>query len=185
MASQYTRSKARRPDDVEPDDVASVATSDLVLDTTFERPSVVAAGEPGSMAAESAGPVFIPTTPSPERMLSSEGGLGTLGPAGSPQVGVFLGYPSGLAGPIDLETQARGQRMFPQPGMETTTSHTAVELSGSGASGPTPLLPSLRRGTASYCCRQPAAAPQCKALQPPARVTAAAEGLTHISSLDI
>jgi len=143
MASHYTRSKARRPDDVEPDDVASVATSDLVLDTTFERPSVVAAGEPGSMAAESAGPVSVPTTPSPERMLSSEGGPGTLGPVGSPQVGVSLGYPSGLAGPIDLETQARGQRMFPQPGMETTTSHTAVELSGSGASGPTPLLPSL------------------------------------------
>jgi len=71
-------------------------------------------------------------------MLSSEGGPETLGPAGSPQLGVSLGYPNGLAGPIDLETQARGQRMFPQPGMETTTSQSAVALSGSGASGPDP-----------------------------------------------
>jgi len=117
--------------------------------------------------------------------MSSEGGPGTLGPAGSPQVVVSLGYPSGLAGPIDLETQARGQRMFPQPGMETTTSHTAVDSPVVAHPAPTRCCRRCRRGTASYCCRQPAAAPQCKALQPPARVTAAAEGLTHISSLDI
>jgi len=60
MACYHTRSKARRSGDVEPDDVAPVATSDLTLDSTVVGPSAVAAGESGYMATESAGPVFVP-----------------------------------------------------------------------------------------------------------------------------
>jgi len=45
------------PGDVEPGDVAPVATSDLTLDSVILRPSVAAAGEPGSIATEPAGPV--------------------------------------------------------------------------------------------------------------------------------
>jgi len=37
MAFRYTRSKARSLGDIEPDDVASVATSDPILDTLFDR----------------------------------------------------------------------------------------------------------------------------------------------------
>jgi len=87
------------------------------------------------MAAEPAGPVSVPTVPSPERKPPSEGGPGTPGPAGSPPVGVTLGYPSGLAGPVELDTQVRGQRMLSPPAMETTT-RLALVLSGSGVPGP-------------------------------------------------
>jgi len=52
-----SRSNAHRPGVVDPDDVASVAASYLVSDITPVRPSVVAAGEPGPMAAEPAGAV--------------------------------------------------------------------------------------------------------------------------------
>jgi len=58
MASHYTRSKARRHgDDVEPDDVS---LSDITSDSTFVRPSVEAAGEPGSMSTEVAESVSAP-----------------------------------------------------------------------------------------------------------------------------
>jgi len=87
------------------------------------------------MAAESAGPVSAPSTPFPEGILSSKGGPGTQGPVGSPQVGFTLGYPSGLAGPSELETQVRGQTILPQPDMDTTTSPVAAP-SGSGLPGP-------------------------------------------------
>jgi len=53
-------------------------------------------------------------------------------PAGSPAVGVTLGYPSGQAGPIELDTQVRGQRMLSSPDIETSTS---LVLSGSGVPG--------------------------------------------------
>jgi len=88
MAAHHTRSKARRLDDVEPDDVASLATSGPILDTLFVRPTVVTAEEPELMAAELAGPVSAPTPPSPEGIMSPKGGPGTQGPVGSPQVGV-------------------------------------------------------------------------------------------------
>ena len=54
MASYFTRSKAPRPSecsDVEPSDVAHVATSSMPSDTTV-RPNVVAVGEPGSMSTK-------------------------------------------------------------------------------------------------------------------------------------
>jgi len=71
MACYHTRSKARKSGDVEPDDVAPVATSDLTLDSTVVGPSAVAAGEPGYMATESAGPVFVPAAPFPEGRFPS------------------------------------------------------------------------------------------------------------------
>ena len=105
ITSHYSRSKAHGPNipaseegDVEPDCVAPVAATHPVSDipaTTPVRSSVAAAGQPGSMATESAGPVSVPSS-SPEGKPSSGGGPGTSGPVGSPQMGVFLGYPSGL-----------------------------------------------------------------------------------------
>jgi len=88
------------------------------------------------VAAEPAGPVSAPTTPSPEGKLSSGGRPGTPGPAGSPPVGVFLRYPSGLAGPTEFDTQVRGQKLPPTPDIDT--SHTTINLvlSGSGVPGP-------------------------------------------------
>jgi len=97
----------------------------------------VTAGEPGSIAAESAGHVSAPSTPFPEEILSPKGGPGTQGPVGSPQVGVTLGYPSSLAGPSEFETRVRGQTILPQPDMDTTTSPVAA-LSDSGVPGPDP-----------------------------------------------
>ena len=103
--------------DVEPDDVAP-----LLLLTPFRdhrrtsphltrvRSSDAATGKPKSMATESAGPVSVPTTTTQEEKPSSGGGPGTPGPAGSVQVGVTLGYPSGLAGPTDTDTQERGRK---------------------------------------------------------------------------
>ena len=89
------------------------------------------------MAAELARPMSVPTVSSPEGRPSSGGGSGLLGPAGSPPAGVTLGYPSGLAGPIELETQVTGQRMLSPPAMEmTTTTSLALALSGSGIPGP-------------------------------------------------
>jgi len=54
---------------------------------------------------------------------------------GSPQVGVTLGYPSGLAGPIELEIQVRGQTILLQPDIDPTPSPAAAP-SGSGLPGP-------------------------------------------------
>jgi len=177
MASHYTRSKARRLDDVEPDDVASVAISDPILDTSFVRPSVVAAEEPESIAAESAEPVSAPSTPSLEGILSPKGGPGTYGPVGSPQVGITLGYPSDLAGPMELETQARGQTILPQPDMDATTS-SVTALSDSGVHGPDPAAAGATPPTTAADPQH-----QAQSLQPPAPATAAAEGLTQIPGL--
>ena len=102
---------------MEPDDVAP-----LLLLTPFRdhrrtsphltrvRSSDAATGKPKSMATESAGPVSVPTTTTQEEKPSSGGGPGTPGPACSVQVGVTLGYPSGLAGPTDTDTQERGRK---------------------------------------------------------------------------
>jgi len=111
IAYHYTRPKAQQPStkvhseteysDVEPSDVAPVAaTSSPSLSSV--RLSVAAGGAPESMAIESAGPVSVPIHPSSAGRSSFHGGLGVLGPAGSPPVGVSLGYPSGLAGPSEL-----------------------------------------------------------------------------------
>ena len=110
MTSHYTRSKAHRSGDVKPDDVVPVSATHPVSDTTPVRSNVAAAGEPGSMATEPAGPGSTPPSPSPEGNFPFGGGPGTPGSAVLLQWGFpfSLIYPSGLAGPIELDTQARG-----------------------------------------------------------------------------
>ena len=114
MASYCTRSKGPRPSelapsecsDVEPIDVAPVAaTSYSSPSSTIVRPSVAVVGGPESVSTESAVPVAAPTHSLPAGSHPSSGGLGVLGPAGSPQVGSLpwaFGYPSGLAGPSEI-----------------------------------------------------------------------------------
>jgi len=76
MTSHYIRSKARRPDtptlkegDVEPDDVAPIAATHS---ETFVRSIIVATGEPGSVAAEPAGPMSAPIHPSPQGTVTGD-----------------------------------------------------------------------------------------------------------------
>ena len=66
----------------------------------------------------------------------SEGGSDVPGPADSPSMGVSLGYPTGQAGPLQMETQVKGPVLTPQPDMEISTSQSAVALSGSGIIDP-------------------------------------------------
>jgi len=105
MAAYYTRAKARsevEPEDVEQGDSASVAT-------TTPTPIVsvglqgVSMRESGSMSTEVAGPVTTHPQLLPEGGHSSVGGRGDSGSADSLQVGVALGYPSGLADPLDSD----------------------------------------------------------------------------------
>jgi len=149
VTSHYSRSKAHGPNipaseegDVEPDCVAPVAATHPVSDipaTTPVRSSVAAAGEPGSMATESAGPVSVPST-SPEGKPSSGGGPGTSGPVGSPQMGVFFGYPSGLQVRLKLTPKLEDGCSHCHRRNWITThrppQHTAIlALSGSGVVG--------------------------------------------------
>ena len=166
-ASYFTRSKAPRPSecgDVEPSDVAPVATSSSPSKITV-RPNVAAAGESGSMSTEPAEPVSA--HPSPAGRPTSPGGPGVEGPAGSPLVGVSaLRYPSGLAGPPAYSKYSSGQ-----------VSTVAAEPSSSSPSpspspSPWPTSSSSLPAAAPYrhlASRQPSAV---------ATETAAAEGLT-------
>ena len=47
-----------------------------------------------------------------------------------------MGYLSGLSGPLDVDTQVRGQKMLSPPDMETATRTTSLVLSDSGVHGP-------------------------------------------------
>jgi len=130
MAFHYTRSKAQRPSelapseieysDVEPSDVAPVAvTSSVGL-------SVASVEGPESMAIESAGPASVSIHPSPAGRPSFQSGLGVLGPAGSPQVGVSLGYHSGLAGPSEWSVRGVEQLSTPSIAMGIEAPSTAA-----------------------------------------------------------
>ena len=59
-------------------------------------------------------------------MLSSEGGLGTPEPAGSPQVGFTLGYPSGLAVPTEASALVSGQMLTTLTGTDIIPPHTGT-----------------------------------------------------------
>ena len=80
---------ASKEGDVGPDDVAPVAATHSVSETTAThntipvRSSVAVAVEPESMATESAGPASVPTTTTQEGKPSSGGGSSTPGPASS------------------------------------------------------------------------------------------------------
>jgi len=108
MAYHYnTRARARsdvEPEDVEQSDSALVATTttDMVISVGLQG---VSTRESGSMSAEVAGPVTTHPQPLSEGGHSSVGGRGISGSADSLQVRVStLGYPSGLADPLDSTT---------------------------------------------------------------------------------
>jgi len=114
MAYLFTRSRAQRPSEteyseVEPDDVAPVATTTTSSPSVSVGLSVAAVGGPESMATELAEPVSVPIHPSPVGRPSFQGGLGVQEPAGPPRVGVLLGYPSCLAGPSEMSAHNREQ----------------------------------------------------------------------------
>jgi len=106
MAAYYTRAKARsevEPEDVEQGDSASVATTTPtpIISVGLQGVSM---RESGSMSTEVAGPMTTHPQLLPEGGHSSVGGRGNSGSADSLQVGVAtLGYPSGLADPLDIE----------------------------------------------------------------------------------
>jgi len=111
MAYHFTRCRVQQPSeiecsDVEPSDVAPVAATSS---SSFVEPSVVAVGEPESMATEPAEPVSVPIHPSPVGRPSFQRGLGVPGPARPPRVGVSLGYPSSLAGPSEMSAHSHDQ----------------------------------------------------------------------------
>ena len=105
MAAYYTRAKARsevEPEDVEQGDSAWVATTTPTSITSVGLQDVSMRGS-GSMSTEVAGPVTTHPQLLPEGGHSSVGGRGDSGSADSLQVGVALGYPSGLADPLDSD----------------------------------------------------------------------------------
>ena len=126
------------------------------------------------MAAEPAGPVSAP--PSPMQRESFLMGADPE-PAGSPAVGVTLGYPSGQAGLIELVTQVRGQRMLSSPDIETNTS---LVLSGSGVPGRDAGVGTPAAAAAGGERPSPAAGRRSQSLQPHA--AAAAGDLTILIS---
>jgi len=104
MAAYYTRAKARgevEPEDLEQGDSASVTTT-TIASTIPVGLQVESTGEFESMATEMAGPVATHPQLLPEGGHASVSGRGISGSANSPLVGVStLGYPSGLADPLD------------------------------------------------------------------------------------
>jgi len=137
----------------------------IFISGPWEVWSVAAARGPESMATESAGPVSVPSTPSPEGKPSFVGEPGTLGPAGPLQVGVPLGYPSGLAGPTGIDTKVTGQKLLLSPPdtdhPHTTNANLAPSVSGvpGSASVGTPAAAAGERPS-------PAAQQQLHSLQP-------------------
>jgi len=117
MAAYYTRAKAQsevEPEDVEQGDSASVATTTPtpIISVGLQGVSM---RESGSMSTEVAGPVTTHPHLLPERGHSSVGGRGNSGSADSLQVGVAtLGYPSGLADPLDSDVASARAFQFGQ-----------------------------------------------------------------------
>jgi len=105
MATYYTRAKARsevEPEDVEQGDSASVATTTPIPIISVGLQGV-SMRESGSMSTEVAGPVTTHPQLLPEGGHPPVGGRGNSGSADSLQVGVALGYPSGLADLLDSD----------------------------------------------------------------------------------
>jgi len=158
--------------DVEPDDVAPVAATHSVSESTPVRSSV--AGKPGSMAAEPAGPVSAPS--SPLQRESFRGRTRNTRACGFSSGGER--YSSGQeAGPIELDTQFKGQTMLSSPDIETSTS---LVLSGSGVPGPDAGVGIPAAAAAAGERPSPATRRRSQSLQPHA--TAAAGYLTILIS---
>ena len=112
MASYYTRAKAREEigqEDVEQGDSALETATTTVSDIATVGLQGASTEGLESMSAEVAGPVTTHPQLLPEGDHSSVGGHGILGSASSSLVGVTLGYPSGLADPLDSSIASEGQ----------------------------------------------------------------------------
>ena len=110
MASCYTRAKARgEQEDVEQGDSALETTTTTVSEiATVGLQGVSMEGLESS--TEVAGPVTTHPQLLPEGDHFSVGGHGILGSVSSSLVGVStLGYPSGLADPLDSSIASEGQ----------------------------------------------------------------------------
>jgi len=155
MTSYYTRAKARREQE-------DVEQGDSALETTTTTASEIAnvglkdASTEGleSMSTEVAGPMSTHPQLLPDGDHSSVGGHGILGSASSSLVGVStLGYPSGLADPLDSAIASEGQ-ITVESAITTTTATSssnvrvtsrqppiiAAEVTAAAFSSPTLLL---------------------------------------------
>ena len=137
MTSYYTRAKAREEigqEDVEQGDSALETATTTVSDIATVGLQGVSTEGLESMSAEVAGPMTTHPQLLPEGDHSSVGGHGILGSAGSSLVGVStLGYPSGLADPLDSSIASEGQI--------TAESAIATATSTIGSSQITPRQP--------------------------------------------
>ena len=111
MTSYYTRAKARgEQEDVEQGDSALGTTTTTVSEIATVALQGVSTEELESMSTEVAGPMTTHPQLLPEGGHSSVGGHGSVGSASSSLVGVStLGYPSGLADPLDSSIASEGQ----------------------------------------------------------------------------
>jgi len=127
MASYYTRAKARgeiEQEDVEQGDSALETTTTTISDIASVGLQGASTEGLESMSAEVAGPVTTHPQLLPEGDHSSVGGHGILGSASSSLVGVStLGYPSGLADPLDSSVANEGQ-ITAESAIATATSTT-------------------------------------------------------------
>jgi len=126
MAAYFTRAKARSEmelEDVEQGDSASVATTTPTSITSVGL-QVVSMRESGSVSTEVAGPVTTHPQLLPEGDHPPVGGRGVTGSADSLRVGVTLGYPSGLADPLDSNVASVTDVL-------TTADTTAISTTGS------------------------------------------------------
>ena len=127
MTSYYTRAKARgeiEQEDVEQGDSALETMTTTVSDIAIVGLQGVSTEGLESMSTEVAGPMTTHPQLLPEGGHSSVGGHGILGSASSSLVGVStLGYPSGLADPLDSSVANEGQ-ITAESAIATATSTT-------------------------------------------------------------
>ena len=111
MTSYYTRAKARgEQEDVEQGDSALETTTTTASEIATVGLQGVSMEGLESMSTKVAGPMSTHPQLLPEGDHSSVGGHGILGSASSSLVGVStLGYPSGLADPLDSARASEGQ----------------------------------------------------------------------------
>jgi len=160
MAAYYTRAKARsevEPEDLEQGDSAPVTTTTIASSIPVGL-QVESMGEFESVATEMAGSVATHPQLLPEGGHPSVGGHGVSGSANSPRVGVStLGYPSGLADPLDSTmasvTDAQSTADLAQTTSTTTTTPitsrqppTATEGTAAAFQSPT-LLSDMHKAT--------------------------------------
>ena len=126
MTSYYTRAKARgEQEDVEQGDSALETTTTTASEIATVGLQGVSTEGLESMSTEVAGPMTTHPQLMPEGGHSSVVGHGILGSASFSLVGVStLGYPSGLADPLDSSIASKGQ-ITAESAIATATSTTS------------------------------------------------------------